>query len=138
MSLFRQDAAAAWLLVAVAVYAGCGKRTNNITVTGSVVRNGQPLSLSKNGYVQVTIRPDVDPGKAFTPRIAECDKTNGKFEIRDVPTGKYKVGIQQFDPDPTTDKLKGAFYVDTGKTSAISTAKRRLILIWPSRSEVSR
>ena len=43
MSLFRRDAAAAWLLVAVAVYVGCGKRTNNITVTGSVVRNGQPL-----------------------------------------------------------------------------------------------
>lgn len=115
MGLFRRDAVAAWLLLAVAVCVGCGKKNNNITVTGSVVRNGQPLSLSKNGYVQVTVQPDVDPNKAFTPRIAECDKTNGKFEIRDIPAGKYKVGIQQFDPDPTTDKLKGAFYVDTGK-----------------------
>ena len=115
MSFFRRDAAAAWLLVAVAVYVGCGKRNKTITVTGSVVRNGQPLALSKNGYVQVTIQPEVDPGKAFTPRIAECDKATGKFEIPNVPAGKYKVGVQQFDPDPTTDKLKGAFFVDTGK-----------------------
>jgi len=115
MSLFRRNAAAAWLLVAVVVYVGCGKKNNTITVTGSIVRNGQPIPVSKNGYVQVTIQPDVDPGKAFTPRIAECDKATGKFEIRDIPAGKYKVGIQQFDPDPTTDKLNGAFYVDTGK-----------------------
>ena len=115
MSLICRDAAAAWLLVAVAVCVGCGKKDSNITVTGSVVRDGKPLSVSKNGYVQVTIQPDVDPGKAFTPRLAECDKATGKFEIRDIPPGKYKVGIQQFDPDPTTDKLKGAFYVDTSK-----------------------
>ena len=115
MSFFRRDAAAAWLLVAVAVCVGCGKTNKTITVTGSVVRNGQPLALSKNGYVQVTIQPEVDPGKAFTPRIAECDKATGKFEIPNVPAGKYKVGIQQFDPDPTTDKLNGAFYVENGK-----------------------
>jgi hypothetical protein len=115
MSLFRRDLAAAWLLVAVAVYAGCGKRQNNITVTGSIVRNGQPLPLSKNGYVEVTLQPDVDPNKAFTPRMAECDQATGKFEIRDIPAGKYKVGIQQFDPDPTNDKLKGAFFAGTSK-----------------------
>ena len=115
MILFRLDAAAAWLLVVVAICVGCGKKDSNITVTGSVVRDGKPLSVSKNGYVQVTIQPDVDPGKAFTPRLAECDKVTGKFEIPDVPAGKYKVGIQQFDPDPTTDKLKGAFYVETSK-----------------------
>lgn len=115
MSLIQRDPVTAWLLVVVAICAGCGKKNNNINVTGSVVRNGQPLAVSKNGYVQVTIQPDIDPGKAFTPRLGECDKTTGKFEIRDVPAGRYKVGIQQFDPDPTTDKLKGAFYVETGK-----------------------
>jgi hypothetical protein len=115
MNFFRRHVAATWLVVAVTVFVGCGKKINTVTVTGSVVRNGQPLPLSKNGYVQVTVQPDVDPDKAFTPRIAECDKATGKFEIRDLPAGKYKVGIQQFDPDPTTDKLKGAFYVDTSK-----------------------
>jgi hypothetical protein len=115
MSLLCRNAAVAWLLMAVVVCVGCGKKNNNITVTGSVLRNGQPLPVSKNGYVQVTIQPDSDPGKAFTPRLAECDKATGKFEIQDIPPGKYKVGIQQFDPDPTTDKLKGAFFVDTSK-----------------------
>ncbi len=115
MSVFRSNAAAIGLLVALAFHAGCSKKANTVTVTGSVVRNGQPIPLSKNGYIQVTLQPDVDPGKAFTPRIAECDKTTGKFEIRDIPAGKYKVGVQQFDPDPTSDKLNGAFHVDNGK-----------------------
>jgi hypothetical protein len=115
MTLVRPNAAAVWLLVGLVIFCGCGKKSNLVTVTGSVLRNGQPIPLSKNGYIQVTLQPDIDPGKAFTPRIAECDKTTGKFEIRDIPAGKYKVGVQQFDPDPTSDKLKGAFHVDNGK-----------------------
>src|SRR5690349_13947169 len=102
MTPVRPNGAAIGLLVVLAFYAGCSKKTNTVTVTGSVVRNGQPIPLSKNGYIQVTLQPDLDPGKAFTPRIAECDKTTGKFEIRDIPAGKYKVGVQQFDPDPTS------------------------------------
>src|SRR6059058_2702397 len=105
MSLFRPNAAAAWLLVALAVFAGCGKKTSTVMVTGSVVRNGQPIPLSKNGYIQVTLQPDLPPGAPFTPKFAECDKATGKFEIHDVKPGKYKVGVQQFDPDPTSDKL---------------------------------
>jgi hypothetical protein len=115
MFLFCRRALGLGLLVGLFVFCGCGKKSKLITVTGSVLKSGQPLPLSKNGYVQVTLQPDVDPGKAFTPRIAECDKATGKFEIRDIPAGKYKVGIQQFDPDPTTDKLNGAFYVETSK-----------------------
>jgi len=115
MMLFCRRAVALGLLAGLVVCCGCGKKTNFVTVTGSVLRNGKPLPVSKNGYVQVTLQPDVDPGTPFTPRLAECDKATGKFEIRDLPAGKYKVGVQQFDPDPTTDKLKGAFYVDTGK-----------------------
>jgi hypothetical protein len=115
MMLFCRRALALGLLAGLVVCCGCGEKTNLVTVTGSVLRNGKPLPLSKNGYVQVTLQPDVDPDKAFSPRLAECDKATGKFEIRDLPAGKYKVGVQQLDPDPTTDKLKGAFYVDTGK-----------------------
>ncbi len=115
MSLFRPNAAAIWLLVALVVPAGCGKKINTVTVTGSVVRNGQPIPLSKNGYVQVTLQPDLPPGAPFTPKMAECDKATGKFEIHDVKPGKYKVGVQQFDPDPTSDKLNGAFHVDKSK-----------------------
>ena len=115
MILFCRSALAFGLLAGLVFFCGCGKKANLVTVTGSVLRNGQPLPLSKNGYVQVTLQPDVDPNRAFTPRIAECDKATGKFEIRDIPAGKYKVGIQQFDPDPTSDKLNGAFYVENGK-----------------------
>src|SRR5436309_807346 len=114
MSFFRRNAAATWLLVVLSTYAGCGEKNNNVTVTGSVVRNGQPIPLSRNGYIQVTLHPDLPPDAPFTPKFAECDKPTGKFEIRDVPVGKYKVGVQQFDPDPTSDKLNGAYRAETG------------------------
>jgi len=115
MNLFCRSAAAVGLLAGLVIFFGCGKKSNLITVTGGVLHNGRPLALSKNGYVQVTLQPDLEPDRPFTPRLAECDKQTGKFEIRDVPAGKYRVGIQQFDPDPTSDKLNGAFRAETGK-----------------------
>jgi hypothetical protein len=93
---------------------GCNRQTN-VTVTGAIVRNGQPLKLSPTGILQVTLKPDVSEGEQFTPKTTECDRNTGKFEIRDVRPGKYKIGVQQFDPNPQVDKLNGGFLPDKGK-----------------------
>jgi hypothetical protein len=103
------------LLVLAGVCVGCSKKNTNITVIGSVTRGGQALKVGPTGYVQVTLHPDVGPEAAFTPRIAECDKASGKFEIRDIPPGRYKIGVEQFDPDPTSDKLNGAMRAERGR-----------------------
>src|SRR5689334_2392584 len=115
MILLRRHAAAVCLLTLAITFTGCGKGGKAVTVTGTVLRSGQPLALSPTGIVEVTLEPDLPPDKAFSPRLGECDKTTGKFEIREVPPGKYKVGVQQLDPNPTIDKLNGAFAARAGK-----------------------
>jgi len=106
--------ALAWGLL-VLLFTGCEKKATTVTVTGTVLRNGQPLKVGPTGIIQVTLHPDLPPEQAFSPRLGECDKATGQFEIRDIPPGKYKVGVQQLDPDPTNDKLNGAFRAETGK-----------------------
>jgi hypothetical protein len=101
-------------LVVVLLQAGCSRQTN-VTVTGTVLRNGQPLAISPTGVLQVTLKPDVGESEQFTPKTTECDRATGKFEIRDVQPGKYKIGVQQFDPTPQVDKLSGVFLPDRSK-----------------------
>jgi len=114
MNCFRRDATAAWLLVAVAVFVGCGKKAN-VTVKGTVLRKDQPIAVSPTGVLQVTLQPDVPEGQPYSLKIGECDRATGQFEIKDVPQGKYKVGIEQFDPNPFTDKLAGKMRPDNSK-----------------------
>jgi hypothetical protein len=101
------------LVVAVSLVGGCNRR-KTVTVKGSVVRNGQPLAVGPTGYVQVTLRPDVAPGEQYTDNIGRCEK-DGSFTILEVPPGKFRVGIQQFDPTPQTDKLNWAYAPESSK-----------------------
>jgi hypothetical protein len=97
----------------IALLMGCGP-PRNITVVGSVVRDGKPLALSSTGVVQVTIKPDVGPDQEFTTYVGRCDAA-GKFEIQDVPPGRYVFGIEQLDPTPQNDKLNGALTYGNSK-----------------------
>ena len=101
-------------LYAVIVFTSGCKQENKVTVTGSVVRGGQPIACSANGYVQVILQPDVDAGEQYTTRTARCEK-DGTFKIIEVSLGKYKVGIEQLDPNPQIDKLKGEFRAGESK-----------------------
>lgn len=105
-----------WLGLLVGVMAvGCGG-PKEVTVTGTVLQGKQPVTLSPTGVLQVTLAPDVPEGADFTTYPGRCDAT-GKFEVPNVPPGRYKFAVQQFDPDPTTDALQGAF--DIGKTKFV-------------------
>jgi hypothetical protein len=87
---------------------GCDSGPRTVTATGSVLRGGQPLPLSKTGVVQVTLIPDVGPDEQYTPYVGRCDVA-GKFEVLEVPPGRYKIGIEQLDPTPQDDKLRGQY-----------------------------
>jgi hypothetical protein len=104
------------LLIAASLAAlllGCGPPPN-ITVTGTVLKDGKPLVVGPTGVLQVTLMPDVGPDEDYTSIRGECDR-EGHFTIQDVPPGKYKVGVEQFDPTPQVDKLNGAFHPGLGK-----------------------
>src|SRR5438046_893871 len=61
------------LVAALLFLPGCNQQ-NKITVSGSVLRNGQSISVSPTGYVQVTLMPDVGADEQYTTRQARCEK----------------------------------------------------------------
>ena len=93
---------------------GCESKPRTVTVTGSVTKGGQPLSVSNTGYVQIMLLPDVGADEQYTTRVGRCEK-DGTFQIPEVAPGKYKVGVEQFDPIPQIDKLNGAFRAGDSK-----------------------
>jgi len=97
------------------VVAGCGGGPKIVTVKGSVLKNGQPIELGPMGVLEVILVPDVPPGAEYTTYPAPRPEASGKFEIKEVPAGKYKVVVRQLDPYPANDVLKGAFEIATTK-----------------------
>jgi hypothetical protein len=93
---------------------GCNQKPRTVTVTGSVLRGGQPIAVSNTGYVQIMLLPDVGADEQYTTRVGRCEK-DGTFTMPEVPPGKYKIGIEQFDPNPQIDKLNGAFRAGDSK-----------------------
>jgi hypothetical protein len=94
---------------------GCGK---GVVVKGKVTDNGQPLTVSDKGVLTIAFHAD-DTTKAVYPADVKKD---GTFEVpgpekKGVPPGKYHIVIQQMDPYPKTDKLKGKFA--PGKTAIV-------------------
>jgi hypothetical protein len=110
-----------WLLVvAYALFlTGCSEKV--VTVKGTVLNNGQPLSVGPTGYVQVTLVPDVPPGTPYTTYPGRADAA-GNFQIEEkLKPGKYKIAVEQNDPLPGTDKLQGKFSPQT------TTIKREVV-----------
>jgi len=97
-------------LVLCLAASGCGGGGSK--VTGKVVNNGQPFSLSDKGLIQLLFIPEGhDQGQQFP---ASTNKPDGSFEVagpegKGLPPGKYRISVQVFDPYPTTDKLDGKF-----------------------------
>ena len=116
MTLFMWRRFAHWalFLAIVAILHGCNSKPSTVTVTGSVTRSGQPIPVSKTGYVQIMLLPDVGADEQYTTRVGRCEN-DGKFVIPEVKPGKYKIGVEQLDPTPQSDKLNGAFRAGDSK-----------------------
>jgi hypothetical protein len=98
------------LVLAGLTLPGCSKRPK-VTITGKVMKNGQPLKVSKQGAIQVIFLPIVE-GSSGPPAVtypALVNSQEATYEVKDIPTGKYKVSVSQFDPMPVNDLLKGQF-----------------------------
>jgi hypothetical protein len=100
-----------WCLVIGLVASGCSG-PGKVTVKGTVHDKGQPVKLSKTGRIQVTLVP---VGKEHYTTYLASVGSDGSFKISDVPVGKYRVAIEQWDPDPQHDKLKGVYSVQNSK-----------------------
>lgn len=94
------------VLLGCVMVAGCGAK--KVTVNGKVTRKGEPIKMGTNGYFQVTLIPVVEKGKNYTTIPGRSD-ADGAFVIENVPAGKYRIAIQQFDPNPQQDALGGQF-----------------------------
>ncbi len=112
-------------LLLVAGTPGCAP--TNVTVTGTVLQGGQPLVQSPTGRILVTLVPDVPGGSGNNSSVGYPDAT-GKFEVLNVPRGKYRVVIEQFDPNPMTDKLAGAFSLAKTKLTCVVDGKTPVVI----------
>jgi len=110
----RRLALSIGLAAVLAIFHGCESKPRAVTVTGSVLRGGQPLAVSKTGYVQIILQPDVGADEQYTTREGRCEM-DGTFKIVEVPPGRYKIGVEHLDPNPQIDKLNGAFRAGESK-----------------------
>jgi hypothetical protein len=99
---------AAWSVGLFIVLAGCGNKMR--PVSGRVLNNGQPLKVSSNGVVRVSFALPQNPDGSY---VGEA-RPDGTFTIigpggDGVPIGSYRVGVEQIDPYPKKDLLKGVY-----------------------------
>lgn len=110
-----------WLAQIVLILAslnssGCdgAKESNLIQVNGRVTKAGMPLHVEGYdvgiGAVRVAfhlIQNGETASSAFEDTAAD---EKGYFKVRDgLPAGKYRIVIEQWDPHPVIDRLKGRF-----------------------------
>lgn len=101
-----------WLGVAwCLLVAGCG--SSSVKVTGKLTKRGTALSVTEKGRILVSFHPE-DTADTKGPYPADVNQSDGTFEVKGkdgggIPPGKYRVSVQQFDPYPGTDLLKGRF-----------------------------
>jgi len=105
-------------VVLLHVAGGCSSGPAKVDITGKIVKDGQPLKVSKNGQVQIWFKSESkDPLTAMAKRAVADD--NGDFELKGIPAGKYRIEVAQVDPitvpgrESANDLLKGAFTKNT-------------------------
>jgi hypothetical protein len=74
-------------------------------ISGSITRDGKPLEWkSDEGVLDVKFVP-LDRDRDKNVYRAETDRNTGAYTIAGIPSGSYRVSIQQMDPYPTHDLL---------------------------------
>ncbi len=91
--------------IAILLLTGC--EHSDPVIKGKVTNDGQALQVSDQGDIQIEfIQEEAGSltGQAFMASL----EPDGSYELT-VPPGDYRVAVQQLDPYPNVDKLKGKF-----------------------------
>ncbi|QDU77969.1 hypothetical protein Pan97_50480 [Bremerella volcania] len=84
---------------------GCSEAPS--IVKGSVTKGGEALQVSSQGDIQIHFIQE-ENGKMTGQTYMTSIDPSGHFEA-EVPAGEYRISVQQLDPYPNVDKLKGQF-----------------------------
>ena len=112
----------AWLVM---LLAGCGgyKPEAGVTVTGKILKGGQPLtipSVDSGGGLQIqlcpqTARPDGSPGDAAGGEYSPDGSVKFLYAGRGVQPGKYLLTVELNDGTNDQDVFQGKYALDQSK-----------------------
>jgi hypothetical protein len=90
---------------------GCKSGPAKVNITGKVVKNGEPLKVSDKGEIRVKFYSQNMEEETSRIRPAIYNASDGTFQVKDIPVGKYRITVEQIDPMPSNknDKLQHAF-----------------------------
>jgi hypothetical protein len=102
---------AAVLAAALVAATGCGAK--KVGISGTVTRAGEKLTWPDGGWLLVIYVPE---DRTRDPAVykATADIKTSTYTVAAIPSGRYKVAVQQFDPNHM-DALGGAY--DPGHTT---------------------
>ena len=71
--------------------AGCGPKT--VTVTGRIMKGGEPMKVSEDTYVTLSFIPDPKPPDSQTSSYtAKFDQKSGTYRVQ-LPAGSYRTKL---------------------------------------------
>ena len=80
--------------------------TRQVNVHGVVTRDGRPLEY-RTDYHSLSVLFIPEPREQTSPLYpAKTDPDTGRFDIKNIPAGTYKVALQQLDHAAEHDVLK--------------------------------
>src|SRR6516225_6510793 len=83
------------IAAAVFIVTQAGVIDRRVSISGTITRNGKPLEWKSDaGMLSVVFLPKVRDNTTEVFR-ADSDRATGRFEIKDMPAGTYKVCIRQ-------------------------------------------
>jgi hypothetical protein len=69
---------------------GCGPSV--VKVNGKLLKNGNPMVVSKDTYVTLSFIPETPPAEGVKSYSAKFDQETGSYTV-ELPAGKYKTKL---------------------------------------------
>jgi len=97
--------------------AGCG--TKEVTITGTLLKEGKPMIVSQDTYVTLSFIPESGQGEKADQKVssysAKFDQKTGTYSVK-LPPGKYRTKLVIALPPKTPGKLNMLPPIDSAVT----------------------